>query len=458
MKIIILAGGSGTRLWPLSRTYYPKQFMKMKNMEDSLFQMTMKRSLKIADFKDIYIVANKDHINLITGQIGEMGFKAEMGNILLEPQAKNTLPAIYYAVKEMSKECEDDTCVFSSDHLIEQEDILLSAIKKGKGLTDKYLITFGIKPTSAETGFGYIKTGDVIGSGYLVEKFVEKPDAITAEKYVNQGYLWNSGMFMFNTKIFKKAVRENSPDVYEAFKDDDTVKCYNNTPQISIDYGIMEKASNVAVMPVALDWKDLGSFSSFYNQYYDEKDENNNVHFNSEILLDSKNNLVYSEDDKAIGLIDVNDLIIVDEKDALLICDKNSSERVKEVVSILKDRGDERVEHHLTDYRPWGAFTVLQEDKGYKVKKLLILPDKRISTQLHYHRSEHWIVVAGTANVFIDGEEHLVRTGESTFIEAGQTHRLSNPGKLPLIVIEVQCGDYLEEDDIVRFEDDYGRI
>jgi len=453
-----MAGGSGTRLWPLSRTYYPKQFMKMKHMEDSLFQMTMKRSLKIASLKDIYIVANKDHVNLITGQIGEMGLKAQLDNILLEPQAKNTLPAIYYAVREMSKQGDDVACVFSSDHLIEEEDILISTINKGRELTDKYLITFGIKPTSPETGFGYIKTGETLGNGYLVDKFVEKPDKETAEKYVSEGYLWNSGMFMFNTKVFKDEVKKNCKGVYDAFTSEDIEDCYNETPQISIDYGVMEKANNVAVMPLAIDWKDLGSFGSFYNQYFDEKDENNNVYFNSEILLDSKNNLVYSEDDKAIGLIDVNDLIVVDEKDALLICDKKSSERVKEVVTILKERGDKRVENHLTDYRPWGAFTVLQEDKGYKVKKLLILPDKRISIQLHYHRSEHWIVVAGTANVYIDGVEHLVRTGESTFIEAGQTHRLSNPGKLPLVVIEVQCGDYLGEDDIVRFEDDYGRV
>ncbi|MFZ5646062.1 MAG: mannose-1-phosphate guanylyltransferase/mannose-6-phosphate isomerase [Bacillota bacterium] len=455
MKSIILAGGSGTRLWPLSRNYYPKQFIKLKNMEKSIFQLSFERCVKLSGLSEIYIVTNSNYKFLVMGQIEELGYNFDEGRILVEPSAKNTLPAIYYGVKEVQKQGDDIVAVFPSDHLIDDEDSFISTVKNSERLAGEYLVTYGIHPDRPHTGYGYIKPAEALATGYRVGEFKEKPDYQTAVGYLEKGCLWNSGMFMFRTDIFTGEVKQYAPEVFEAFKSDDINEVFQKTPSISIDYGIMEKSERVAVVPLGIKWNDLGSFGSFYDEF--SSDENGNITFDNNILIDSSNNLLYAGNDKAVALVGVNDLIVIDEKDALLICRKDQSQKVKDVVDILKEKKDPRVDVHLTTYRPWGSYTILEEGFFYKIKRITVLPGKKLSCQLHHHRSEHWIVVKGTARVAIEGREYFVRSGESTFVKTGYRHRLENPGKVLLEVIEVQLGEYLEEDDIVRFEDDFGR-
>ena len=455
MKAIILAGGSGTRLWPLSRTNFPKQFLKLKNMDKSIFQMSLERCLKLTGLAEIYIVTNNNYKFLVLGQIEELGYKFNENNILIEPSGKNTLPAIYYGVKEIQKLGEDIVAVFPSDHLIEDEHKFVHTIQKGLQLTNEYIITYGVRPSKPHTGYGYIKPKEPLTIGYQVDEFKEKPDHKTAMSYLEKGYLWNSGMFMFRTDIFTAEVRQYNQEVYQAFEASDINKIYGIMPNISIDYGIMEKSQRVAVIPLEVKWSDLGSFDTFYDEFTGDK--NGNIAFGSDILIDSSSNLLYTDKDKAVALIGVNDLIIVDEKDALLICKKEHSQKVKDVVNKLKEINDSRADYHLTTYRPWGSYTILEEGFFYKIKRITVLPGKKLSFQLHYHRSEHWIVVKGTAKVTVEDNDYLVRSGESTFVKTGLKHRLENPGKVLLEVIEVQLGQYLEEDDIVRLDDDFGR-
>ena len=456
MKSIILAGGVGSRLFPLSREYYPKQFIKFNALEESLFQLTFERTLKISNIKDIYIITNEKHKFLVLGQIEELGYNFKEENILIEPIGKNTLPAIYYGVKAIKERYGDDAvAVFPSDHLIKNEDEFVNTIKDGVKLADNYLITFGINPNKPHTGYGYIKPGEKLDVGYKVEEFKEKPDLETAKKYIENGYLWNSGMFLFKTDIFEEEIKKYCPEVYEAFKEEDINEVYRKVPDISIDYGIMEKSDRVAVIPINIKWSDLGSFDAIYDVF--DKDENGNIIYGENIILNSKHNLIYTHGGKLVSLIGIDDLIIVDTRDALLICNKGESQKVKDVVKYLKQKGDERVLFHKKVYRPWGLYEVLEEGRFYKVKKITVLPGKKLSYQLHYHRSEHWVVVKGMARVVIEGEEKFVRSGESIFVRSGLKHRLENPGKIPLEVIEIQVGEYLGEDDIVRFEDDWDR-
>ncbi|MBW9223436.1 mannose-1-phosphate guanylyltransferase/mannose-6-phosphate isomerase [Methanothermococcus sp. SCGC AD-155-E23] len=463
MKSIILAGGVGSRLWPLSREHFPKQFIKFDSFDKSLFQMTFERCLKLTENPDdIYVVTNQLHKFHVMGQIEELGYRDfNKENILVEPEGKNTLPAVYYGIKSI-REREGRDCivgVFPSDHLIRREDEerFIDTVKRGVEIAEDYLVTFGIKPRKPHTGYGYIKpSSKKLGEiGYLVEEFKEKPDLETARRYIENGYLWNSGMFLFNTEVFEEELRRHCPKVYEAFKLEDIKEIYSKIPDISIDYGIMEKSDRVGVVPLHIGWNDLGSFDAFFDEF--KGDGNGNILFSEGMVLNSKNNLVKTEGNKLVSLIDVEDLIVVDTRDALMICKRESSQKVKEVFKRLKEKGDERALYHKTVYRPWGSYTVLEEGMFYKIKKIKVLPGKKLSYQLHHHRSEHWIVVRGMAKVVVEGKEYYLRNGESTFVKSGLKHRLENPGLIPLEVIEVQIGEYLGEDDIVRIEDDWGR-
>ena len=457
MKMIIMAGGSGTRLWPLSRTHYPKQFLKLSGMDKSIFQQTIERCLLMGSLEELFLVTSKDYLHLVQGQIEELGESLPPENILLEPEPKGTLPAILYAVQAIRKSGDAICTVFASDHVIDQPQILADSILQAVKLADSGLVTFGITPNSPETGYGYIKLGAPIEGGFKIKEFKEKPDYETACEYIKNGYLWNSGIFMFHTAQFIESVKRYNQEVFEAFQMQNVAERFSKTPSISVDYGLIEKMEQVYCVPLNIEWNDLGSFTTFYDKYNTRQDDKGNVFFNEEIMLDCSNNMVYSEGDKAIGLIGVSDIVIVDQKDALLVCHRDQSQRVKDVVNILKAKKDTRADFHLTEYRSWGSYTILDRNDFYQVKRLTVLQNKRLSYQMHYHRNEHWIVVSGTAIVIIDGVEKLLRSGESIYVQSGEKHRLINPSKLPLEVIEVQNGEYLGEDDIVRFEDDYDR-
>lgn len=459
MKIIILAGGGGTRLWPLSRDCFPKQFIKFQNNKYSLLQETFERSLLLADFKDIFIVTNKDYKFLTIKAIEELGHAYPKENILIEPEAKNTLPAIYFGVNEIIRRennKHDTILVFPSDHIIAEEKIFAKIIKLSEYLANYSLVTFGIKPSAPHTGYGYIapiKNKDNIS--YEVKEFKEKPDYQTAVSYIEKGYYWNSGIFMFNSKILIDEMKKFVPDIVKVFEESKDVKeAFDKIKtKISIDYGIMEKSKRVTLVPMDVGWNDLGSFDSFYDIPGKEKASKDRI------FIDCNNNILHSENDKLIVNIGVDNLIVIDSDDVLLVCKKGQSQKVKKVVEHLKKKEDVRTKYHTQDFRPWGSYKVLSEEKHvFKVKKIKVDPGKKLSYQLHYFRDESWTVVCGLAKVIIDDKPRVVGPGENVCIEAGQKHRLENIGKvLPLEIIEVQTGKYLGEDDIVRFDDDYGR-
>ncbi len=463
MKTLILAGGKGTRLWPLSRELMPKQFVRFLD-DRSLFQKTVERALKFSKPEEIFVVTNQKYKFRVLDDLGELGVEVPGENILLEPKGKNTLPAIYWGAKRVEEAFGDSTvAVLPSDHLIDAGEAYEGAFRNAERLAREHLVTFGIKPTRPHTGYGYIRPGEALKEGddllgYRVAEFKEKPDLETAKRYVEEGYYWNSGMFTFSTGVFLEEVKKHAPEVAEAFKEGSIEKAYELAPDVSIDYGVMEKTDKAAVVPLNVYWNDLGSFDAIYDVL--KKDEDGNAITVSgknayHIGVNSKNNLIMAE--RLTATVGVEDLIIIDTDDALLVAHRGEGQRVKEIYNRLKKRDDERAIVHRTAYRPWGSYTLLEENNRYKIKRLTVLPGKKLSLQMHYHRSEHWVVVRGTAKVRVGDEEILLRPGESTFIPAGVIHRLENPGKVLLEVIETQIGEYLGEDDIVRFEDDFGR-
>lgn len=454
IRSIILAGGSGTRLWPLSREQYPKQFLKLG--KTSLFQDTLERCLQLSDIKETLVVTNESQKFFVSGQIKELGYDIPGENILIEPSGKNTLPAIALGMKEIKKRYGSSMVgIFPSDHILDKS--AMKIIAGAGSLASKTLVTFGIVPRSPHTGYGYIKPGEKLGAGYRALEFREKPASVQAKKYVKEGCLWNSGMFLFDTEVFFSELKTHAPEVFNAFEAiDDLNTIYDSVPSISIDYGIMEKSSRVAVVRLDGKWSDLGNFDAMYDEL--EKDGSGNVIYGCDhVLLDSADNLIYSKPKKLVSLIDLSGMVVVDTPDALLVCPRSSSQKVKEVVSLLKKKNDERAFLHQTVYRPWGSYTILESSERHKIKNIVVMPEKRLSLQLHHHRSEHWVVVRGMAKVQVDGKEFFLSPGESTFIKGGIKHRLSNPGMIPLEIIEVQLGDSVAEDDIVRFDDEYGR-
>ena len=463
MVNIILCGGNGTRLWPISRTLMPKQFVKLFD-DKSLFQLTVQRNSKLCDSQ--FIVSNAQQYFLATDQLSEL--EKSNNKYLLEPVGRNTAPAIALACMTLSYN--DVILVTPSDHLIKNEEEYAKVVAKAKEFAEEnFLVTFGISPTFAQTGFGYIESKDE----FDVKAFHEKPDFSTASKYLEAGnYYWNSGMFCFKAGVFLDELKKYSPKIYEASK-----TAFDNTqpptpnpqppspitrinhddmlaiPEDSIDYAVMEKSSKVKVVPSDIDWSDVGSFDALYEEL--PKDENGNTINKNYVQVDSKNNFIYGNERK-IATLNIEDLIIVDTGDALLISKKGASQKVKEVVQ--KVRGDSELHNiHLTAHRPWGTYTILEDNPKYKIKRIEVKPSGRLSLQKHFHRSEHWTVVSGTAVVTLGEREIPLRANESIHIPMGELHRLENAGKLPLVIIETQIGDYLGEDDIVRIEDDYKR-
>jgi mannose-1-phosphate guanylyltransferase/mannose-6-phosphate isomerase len=448
MKSIILAGGVGTRLWPLSREYYPKQFIQLDGR--SLFQRTCERAAQLSGYDGIYVVTNEIHHYLVRNQIEELGYSISDDHLLAEPAGKNTLPAIAWAMQRIrTDDPSASAIIFPSDHQL--GDAALEQIRAAEPLASQYLVTFGVRPTSPHTGYGYIKPGKPLSVGSVAEEFKEKPDEKTAEEYVRSGYLWNSGIFLLSTDCFFGELKIYNPALFTAFSDDNTPD-YKGLESISIDYGLLEHSKRVAVVPLDAQWSDLGTFKALYD--VEPHDAQGNV--GKAEYLSAKNNYVYASG-KHVGLIGVRDLVVVDTTDALLICDNKHTEQVKKLVNIYNKAKDPITRFHRQVHRPWGSYTVLEESAVFKIKRVTVRPDQKLSLQLHHHRSEHWVVVSGTAEVELDGETRLLRKGESTFVRSGMRHRLRNPGVIPLEVIEVQLGEYLEEDDIVRFEDDYGR-
>jgi mannose-1-phosphate guanylyltransferase len=463
MTNIILCGGSGTRLWPISRTLMPKQFVKLFLEESaehkdnkSLFQLTVERNSKVCNSQ--FIVSNAEQYFLSVDQLEEL--KKENNKYLLEPVGRNTAPAIALACMELDPE--EIVLVTPSDHLIKNEEEYSKVLEKAKELALKdNLVTFGITPTFAETGFGYIESENE----YDVKAFHEKPDFETATSYLEAGnYYWNSGMFMFKAGVFLEELKKYSPEIFDTSKDalansskDNITRIKHedmmNIPEDSIDYAVMEKSSKVKVVPSDIAWSDVGSFDSLYEEL--PKDENGNTLNENHVSVNSKNNLIYGNQRK-IATVDIEDCIIVDTGDALLISKKGSSQKVKKVVEEVR-KTTELHNIHLTGYRPWGSYTVLEDTAGYKIKRIDVKPGKRLSLQKHFHRNEHWIVVSGTATVTVGEETKLVRPNESIYIKMGEVHRLANEGKIPVVLIEAQVGEYTGEDDIVRIDDDFKR-
>ncbi|MFQ3204710.1 MAG: mannose-1-phosphate guanylyltransferase/mannose-6-phosphate isomerase [Pseudoalteromonas tetraodonis] len=466
---IIMAGGTGSRLWPLSRELYPKQFLKVIG-EQSMLQQTIAR-LSGLEHKAPMLICNEEHRFIAAEQMRIGGF--EHSGIILEPIGRNTAPAIalaaLQAVSNAAEGEEPILLVLAADHVIENIAAFESAVQRALpyALEDQ-LVTFGIVPTAPETGYGYIKAGKQNGNAFTVSEFVEKPNLATAQKYISNGsYYWNSGMFLFKASRYLKELEVFSPEILSACKqaianpkqDLDFVRVdkdiFETCPDDSVDYAVMEKSQNVMVVPMDAGWSDVGSFSSLWE--VSAKDENNNVLKGDVISVDSTNNYIYAEN-KLVSTLGVDNLVIIETKDAILVANKDQVQNVKAIVKKLKGAG--RTEHkiHREVYRPWGKYDSIDFGKRDQVKRITVKPGEKLSIQKHHHRSEHWIVVSGTANVLNGDKTILVTEDESTYIPLGTVHALENPGKIPLEMIEVQTGSYLGEDDIVRFEDRYGRV
>ena len=462
MKIIILAGGGGTRLFPLSRACYPKQFLKIAG-EKSLLQQTVERFLIIAKQEDIVIVTNKDYIFHVQEDLHEIG--AEKINVITEPTGKNTAPAIALAISYCKDclNCDDDEILFVSpaDHLIKPAGKFAELVQQAEQVCKEKndIITIGVKPTKPETGYGYIQTADEIGENvFAVKSFKEKPDKVTAEKYLVEGnYYWNAGMFMFSIARMETELEQYIPEIVKISQQgyEICVNKFNEMPDISIDYAVAEKSTHMAVMPMqGIYWNDIGSFDSIAEVLADKN--GNGIY--GDVIADGCCNTTILGSDRLISGIGLKNLIVVDTPDSLLITEKGKSQEVKKVVEKLKKEHRKEAIENRTMYRPWGSYTILAEGEGYKVKRITIKPGAKLSLQMHYHRSEHWTVISGTGKLTLDDKVVIFKENESTYIPIAVKHRLENPGQIPLSIIEVQNGRYLGEDDIVRFDDEYGRL
>ncbi|MBR9680710.1 MAG: mannose-1-phosphate guanylyltransferase/mannose-6-phosphate isomerase [Candidatus Altiarchaeota archaeon] len=439
-KAIILAGGVGSRLWPLSREAYPKQFIQFFDGK-SLFQKTVERLLPIFGPNNLLVSTGEPYKFIVKNQLDEMKLEVSKDQILVEPEAKSTLPAVLLAMHRFGS---GEYGVFPSDHTMADDGGLRQSIEAAQNIVSEYIISFGIVPNWPHTGYGYIRPGEQLFSGYRVKEFVEKPDFETAKKYVESGYYWNAGMMYTNLKNFKMEVEKYSPEHLLVL--DDGEAAYKKVSNQTMEYGVFEKTNLAAVIPIKSYWNDLGSFSSFFDVL---NKNGGSVATNTEVLdFGAKNSLVISEESKLVGLIDVKDLVVVDTRDALLIGSKNSSEKVKKIFNTLRDKGDLRAKQHTTVYRPWGFFTLMEGNSKYKVKKVVIYPGKRMTLHRHMNRTEHWVIAKGVAEIKLDDKRMYLKSGESVYVPKGASHMLKNPSELPLEMIEVQIGNYLDESDV----------
>ena len=460
---IILCGGSGTRLWPLSRTLRPKQLLAL-NGEQTLLQQTASRLLAHVDAAKLFTVTHEDHKFEVKGQLAEVA-PAAIANVLAEPCARNTLPAIAWAVHKINQQDPNAIIgVFASDHAIDNQPAFLDAWSSAEiAAQDDYLVLLGIKPHEPATGYGYIKPSIELAyktalPARQVAQFVEKPNAEKAADFVRDGYLWNSGMFVFKASAFMQMLAKYQPEMATQISNitaENFAETYANFPNLSMDYGLAEKVEKVAVVPVDMAWSDLGSWDSIYQRH--QKDAQNNVTHGEVLSQGTSNSLLWTEKG-LLATVGLDNIVVIQTADATLICDRNQSEDIKTLVARVKAYKPELTEIHQTVYRPWGSYTVMEEGANFKIKRIVVNPGAKLSMQLHKHRSEHWVVVSGEATITNNEIEYKLQENQSAYIPKTHRHRLANESDKPLSIIEVQCGDYVGEDDIIRFDDSYGRL
>ena len=469
MKVAILAGGSGTRLWPLSRRCFPKQFLRIGD-DETLLQKTARRLLSRVAPGELVVITNEEYRFHVRAQLEHLCGEHQEAHIICEPVGRNTAPAIALAIKYFTEVCgvDEDEVIFvsPSDHIITPEDRFTRYLDLAERVArDGYIVTFGVHPCRPETGYGYIQRekeplkinpADDIHA-YRVKRFVEKPSLELAQKYLLSGdYYWNSGMFAFTTATMLEELKIHAPEVFcnmeTSFQQ--MLENFHTMPNISIDYAVMERSARVMVLPMDITWSDVGSWDSVHEIL--EKDENHNVKIGHVLDIDTKGSLIIGNR-RLVTTVGLEDVVVVETDDAVLVSKREDTQRIKHVVGELRRYGKKEAEEHLTIYRPWGSYTVLEEGRRYKIKRIVVKPGGRLSLQLHHHRSEHWVVIQGTAKITIGEREFFLHENESAYVPKSTPHRLENPGKVALEIIEVQNGEYVGEDDIKRLDDAYGR-
>ncbi|EMZ81868.1 mannose-1-phosphate guanylyltransferase/mannose-6-phosphate isomerase [Escherichia coli] len=470
---VVMAGGTGSRLWPLSREHYPKQFLQLSG-ENTLLQSTLLR-LSPLSCETPLVITNEQHRFVVAEQLRQIDQLRD--NIILEPCGRNTAPAIALSAFTALKRNEQQDpilLILAADHIISKADVFCDAIQKSKTVAEQgNIVTFGIIPEYAETGYGYIKKGDPFkilpnitdDKFYHVQQFIEKPNHSTAEEYVSTGeYLWNSGMFMFKASVYLEELKKHRPDIYEiceqtaslSYNDLDFIRLpkhiFQDCPSESIDFAVMEKTKNCIVRPIDIGWSDVGSWHSLWD--ISDKTQDGDVCKGDILTYNTKNNYIYSES-ALVAAVGVEDIVIVQTKDAILVSKKTEVQDVKKIVEMLKEHERSEYISHREEFRPWGKFDAIDQGERYKVKKIVVKPGEGLSLRMHHHRSEHWIVLSGTAKVTLNDKTVLLAANESIYIPLGATYSLENPGIIPLNLIEVSSGDYLGEDDIVRQKERY---
>ena len=466
LHTVLLCGGSGTRLWPLSREQHPKQFLAL-NGEASLLQQTLQRAHAVDEASPVIAVANSEHRFMVAEQLRQAG--ADAPSVMLEPVGRNTAPAVAAAAMQaMAADPDALLLVMPSDHAMADDAAFREAVQAGRqAALEGQLVTFGVRPTAPETGYGYIRYGEAVGEARRVDAFVEKPDVATAQRYLDEGaYLWNSGIFLFSARAYLDELARYRPAIREAVEaalgraqaDLDFLRldaeAFGASPDESIDYAVMENTDKAVVVPLDARWSDLGSWAQLYDHADSDDDDNVLV---GDVMAEATTGSYVRSDGRLIATVGLSDQVVVETADAVLVADRRRVQDVKRIVSRLQEAGRSEASLHQRVYRPWGSYQGIAQAPRFQVKRIVVNPGQRLSVQMHHHRAEHWVVVAGTARVYRAQEHFLLSENESTYIPLGTRHCLENPGVIPLELIEVQSGAYLGEDDIVRFEDVYGR-